>query len=137
MEGRAYRRLRALGDQVKPSWFVVFFKTLTNAWPTYRRMKSLPRHGLKNVCPFCSKGQDSIEHFCSCKFVRSVFEKHNVPCTDLLSFLCLDDSTNLIFVFKVKVKILFGLFKARNTLVCHPPDAPPISPESLMRAEGL
>ena len=133
IRNQAFNRLKSLAGKVKPATHSVYIRTLLNGWPTGRRMRTLNSMHRSTSCPFCSTGQDSIEHFAHCQWCKEVFMKFNVTCNSLLDFLCLDSACTCDRVLVAKAKVLAILFTIRSTLVHHPSSAPPLDKDVLLR----
>ena len=100
-------------------------------------MRHLKKVNSPKGCLFCTKGEDSLEHFSKCHFCRDVFEKASLPFGSLELFLGLHTdfaNTNLL----VKLAHTLGvLFSVRATLFHHSSTAPPLDREALVNAAIL
>ena len=122
---RAHARLKHLQKVAQPVTTAVYLRTLINGWPTYRRMRTLEGCTLAEVCPFCQRGQDSLEHFTFCKVIKAEFAKHGFLYRDREEFFGLDLDALPDFIHK-KARLLCALYGARNTLVHSPADSPQV-----------
>ena len=61
-------RLRCLEQAVPPRVQAAAFGTIWNRWTTSRRFQKRD----SGTCLFCSVGEDSIEHYCTCPVVRDI-----------------------------------------------------------------
>ena len=133
---RASNRLNLAKGKVKPAVIATYVKTLLNAWPTSRRMRTLHRNPV-SLCPFCREGDDSIEHFVRCSFCHNVFHLSGAdicvrqPC---LSFFALDTACLHLPILVKRLKALAILFHLRQTIAHHPPEAPPLDLSALVRS---
>jgi len=131
---RAYRRLVAT-KHFRPTIVANFIKTLLNAWPTTRRLRTLRNARLHGRCPFCSDGPDSLEHFGqNCEICERVFRHFGASYGTMLQFLALDSSTLHTPFLQKKLTALSVLFAMRATLVHHPTHLPPLNIDALVRS---
>jgi len=123
---RAHNRLLA-SRGFKPAIVAVFHKSLLNAWPTARRLRTLANARLCKRCPLCKDGPDSLEHLGEhCCISFQIYRRFGVSHGDMQKFLALDaDSLHRPFLLK-KLKAMAVLFSVRSTLVHHPKNAPPL-----------
>ena len=110
---------------VPPSIWMVYFKTILNAWGTARRLDSLPDAKTLEHCPFCANGPDSLEHFATCSVTRHLYSQHDCPSGDLLLFSGLDQDARDHRIVIV-VRLLSVLFVVHCTIVHDYSDMPPL-----------
>jgi len=134
---RAINRLQSLEGKCKPMLWITYLKALINSWPTFRRMKSAAACNLLNICPFCDRASDSIEHFIYCPVCREQFAVRGLTHGKPIHFFALDSACAELPALLSKVFVLGKLFAVRGAIVAHPKHLPPLDVQVLFRATNL
>ena len=116
VENRAHLRLATLKGKVSHAVLITYFRTLSNGWPTARRMRHLHNVFSSPKCLFCKKAEDSLEHLPFCSTLAPLYHRHRVQASSLAHFLGIILPPDTLHICSV-AKVITTVFLARNVLV--------------------
>ena len=107
-------RLQTLERIASPKESSGYLKTLLNAWTTSARMATLAGFKGFDCCPYCTMGQDRIEHYARCPRIGETFARYGCKHGNHQNFLGLDfeypDAT-----LRKHAKLLCALFNSYHS----------------------